>query len=166
MVWTFLCDYYKNHTTMSNGTIYECELLSLFQHRSRKRLVLLSYGNLVSNSVCSFQITMKKNSYFYASFELIHFTSIDRIPFDWRNPLGYLFAAILLSPSIFYCPIVVFCDLFLAFGVCCHLIAFTHDIKSEIEEFHDQSKIDMNKSEFIKIFRDIVELHSTTKQLS
>ena len=60
----------------------------------------------------------------------------------------------------------VLCDLFLAFGICCHLTTFTDDLKAKIQEFSEQSKIDGNQTEFIKTFHKIVEFHSTAKQLS
>lgn len=91
---------------------------------------------------------------------------IGRFPFDWNNPVGYFWAATILSPCILYCPIMVLCDFFLAFGVCCHLVAFTDDLKLEIQKFHQQSKINGNNTDFLNIFLSIVKFHSTTKKLS
>lgn len=98
--------------------------------------------------------------------DILIFNPIGRFPFDWKNPVGYFWAATILSPCIFYCPVMVLCDIFFAFGVCCHLVAFTNDLNSEIEEFNEQSEINGNKTDFMNIFRSIVKFHSATKKLS
>lgn len=71
-----------------------------------------------------------------------------------------------MSPCVYFCPVMVFSELFLAFGVCCHLAAFAHDVQAEIQEFHEQTKTRGKTTRFSEIVRNIVELHSTTKQLS
>lgn len=92
-------------------------------------------------------------------------TQTDRYPFDWRNPIGYFWAVALLSPMIFFEPIIILSDLFLAFGVCRFLTTFADDIKFEIKLFREQSEIKDDKIKLIEMFGNIVELHSTSKQL-
>lgn len=84
---------------------------------------------------------------------------LHRFPFDWRNPIGYIFAILLEIPCSYYAPLVLIFDLFFAFGICKLLGAMADDIGTELQYLNKPHELMKNIHKFI-------ELQSTIKRLS
>lgn len=90
-----------------------------------------------------------------------------RVPFDWRNPIGYLIVVCILlagTYATFICvmPIVVF-----LIGCCWLFIAFVKDISNDLPLLNEFKTCDRQiQQQRIEAFCNIIELFSDAKQLS
>lgn len=87
------------------------------------------------------------------------FSSLDRFPFDWRNPIGYFVAIALVTPAFYYAPLIIICDLFFVFGTCKLLATMANDIETELKTLKKLPELNRN-------IHKIMKMHSTFKQLS
>lgn len=92
---------------------------------------------------------------------------ISRLPFDWQNPVGYSIAIGLLYIFIFNASFAAICIIVFAIGICVVLISLTEDITEDLENLNESArKIKKNRSEIVKEFIRIVQIHSNSMQLS
>lgn len=90
-----------------------------------------------------------------------------RLPFDWQNPVGYSIAIGLLYIFIFNASFAAICIIVFAIGICVILISLTEDITEDLENLNESArKIKKNRSEIVKEFIRIVQIHSNSMQLS
>lgn len=89
-----------------------------------------------------------------------------RTPFDWRTPFGYLIAMCGLFPAIYYIFLGNTCNLCLAIGTCCFMIAFGKDIGAEMTELNHNAEKTTHRAELYKKICDISKFHVIAKQLS
>lgn len=108
---------------------------------------------------------IKKNKLldFFKFFSKNHF---QRLPFNWRTPIGYFVAFTLQCGGVYYLfmYVVINCGYFT--GSVLTLIAFVNDAKQELKSINALGKIDGNKTKIIKGFGKFIELHAQAKQLS
>lgn len=81
-----------------------------------------------------------------------------RFPFDWKNPLGYLVAFILICIINLNIVIFMMCNLCLGIEVYALITSFTKDIKYELSAFSRMARSELNLSK--RLF-GIVHFHST-----
>lgn len=89
---------------------------------------------------------------------------IYRFPFDWRTPLGYVFAIIFVI--IAGACTQIFISLILCFhvGFCWLIISFVKDITTDLNVLTNQGG--QSRKQLIKKFYEIMDLYSNVKQLS
>lgn len=64
-----------------------------------------------------------------------------RFPFEWRNPIGFIVAAILEALPIYYAPLLVLSDLFFVFGACKLLSTMADDVCTELRHRNTTKKL-------------------------
>lgn len=90
-----------------------------------------------------------------------------RIPFDSKNPPGFLIAFTLQYIIISYELYVIACVLSLAVGAYLFAIAATNEIESGIHDINESTQIKpKNRLNFLQQFSIFISVHSTVKQLS
>lgn len=87
---------------------------------------------------------------------------IDRLPFDWKNPRGYLIGFIFQYASSICAMLVIVSMMALIFGACWMLTALTQDIKVVLLEIEPEKN---PKKLFDSLF-ECIELYTDLKQLS
>lgn len=96
----------------------------------------------------------------------MHFTKKKRIPWDWREPFGYVLEFIAQAIEAYftlYCvpPVIAF-----MIGSCWLFCAFIEDITSELHVLSTKSKPNGSHNKMKTEFCNIIQLHSDVKQLS
>lgn len=89
-----------------------------------------------------------------------------RLPFDWKNPLGYLIAACLqyVMTKCFF----IYVASLSSFGIGFYLfsMAMSEDMKLNLNSIKRDSKTRRHQSEAIKQLAKFVQIHTLSKQLS
>lgn len=89
-----------------------------------------------------------------------------RLPYDWKNPIGYLVALYLEWLYATYLFQYVACFVFLAFGVFMHAISFVEDMKRKLHSINEMAGDEnSHKCMYPKLSR-FIHLHAKAKQLS
>lgn len=88
------------------------------------------------------------------------------MPFEWDNPIGYIFAVILqciLLTYVFFTMMIL-----ISIGVASYLyeLSLTKDIKIILRTIDEMSKVRKNRPNLYIQFNEFVEVHSAAKQLS
>lgn len=86
------------------------------------------------------------------------------LPFDWRDPYKYLLAFVLQSCSHYLLLRVVIVNLNYLMAVCEFFIAFTKDIKYEVNEIGECIRDSERQHEVKRKLCDFIELHGFTKE--
>lgn len=89
-----------------------------------------------------------------------------RFPFDWRTPIGFVFAIILESFTILYANLLISCSLSSGVGVYMWGLTMTKDIKINLNSINEIVHSKNKRSKLSKRFNDTVHYHSVVKQLS
>lgn len=100
--------------------------------------------------------------------QLVHkvfVSSFSRFPFDWKNPVGYVFAFIVeysIASSLFWC-----IGSMAIFGIESYLIsvAITNDVESNLRLIIESAKSRKNHSKTMALIKEFIETYSTFKQL-
>lgn len=87
-----------------------------------------------------------------------------RIPFDWKNPIGYIIAFVIQSGSHYFVLQAVIVNLCYFMGVCEFLMAFTRDMDAELVAINECNKTENSEKEVDKRLGDFVKLHGETKE--
>lgn len=89
-----------------------------------------------------------------------------RIPFDWRNPIGYALAVTL--ESIYAINLMWMVGCIASFGFGCHLNAATgiKELESGAHEFNEFLEINKDPLRRFKYFVSLIDWYSNLKQLS
>lgn len=110
--------------------------------------------------------------YFSELFNLKKFTSICRLPFEWRAPIPYIATSLFLYSIALYGTIMFIVTISLYIGFCVYGIAFVHDIQLNLQSLNadviNEHK-NLTTEKRIKIkeqFCDIIRFHIDAKQLS
>lgn len=106
------------------------------------------------NSSCSFES------------KLSNFNSIERLPFDWKTPKGYVISFIfqfILTINLLYS---VLCLTILAIGTCLILISLAKDIQCYLNLIKMNARDKRNRRKISKKFTHFIRFHSNSKQLS
>ena len=86
-----------------------------------------------------------------------------RMPFDWKTPIGYAVTISIRFGAVASMTCLCCCMLCFLGGVCWLLMAFVEDIR---EDIHDLNEEKNNGSKLKMKLNDLIEFHSTVKQLS
>lgn len=120
-------------------------------------------------STCINRLKWRKRTFKIENGDTSHFISSTRLPFNWKNPMGYLVALLIESLVSFSLSIIGALPIFYFCGLCWILASFVLDIASDMARLTDQEIKKSNqrnpkqmKMTFLKIIREI----SHTKQLS
>lgn len=106
-------------------------------------------------------ILMLKNQ-----FEYIFDYTIQRLPFDWQNPFGYLIANIIYYILILYELMIGACVISFGFGSYLVGIAMSKSIKSSLYSIDQSIRVKSEKNLLFDQLTEFIQLHSITKQLS
>lgn len=89
-----------------------------------------------------------------------------RLPFDWRTPLGYLFAElfeVVAYASVVLCVTTIFC----IYGGCCWVfVTFIQDIADDLKLLSVGGASNRHQKKRQERFRETIRLHSDVKELS
>lgn len=89
-----------------------------------------------------------------------------RIPFDWKNPIGY-FIAICLQCFVILCISHYFAfAVSIGVGGFSFMFAFAKDMRSDLRSLNKASNIKNSEKDCFKHFSEFVHLHSNGVQLS
>lgn len=97
-------------------------------------------------------------------------THVDRLPFDWKNPVGYLVAvfcqsALLLNPVRYMA-----CMLTLVLATCILLLALIKEGVGVLRKINDNAKRPRSQQQqqqhTLELLADFIRMHTDAKQLS
>ena len=91
---------------------------------------------------------------------------IQRLPFDWRNPFGFLVAIAIQYVMLSYTLIVAAVMMTLAIGAYLFGMAASKCIKGSLFNISRNIKARRSRKHVMKQVIEFVEFHSTVKQLS
>lgn len=91
-------------------------------------------------------------------------TFMQRLPFDWKNPIGYIFALGLQCAGIYVMIHTAACCNSFIIGPCVMFIALAKDIKEDQERFQSVKQLELLMIK--QKLSEFVDLHSNVKQLS
>lgn len=94
------------------------------------------------------------------------FKSIKRLPFDWRNPKGFLLANFVQFILVTAVMITIKCLAIFGLGTCSMLFPLTKDMKNILKTIDDHAQRRKNQSKIGKQFSRIVRFHCKLIQLS
>lgn len=84
-----------------------------------------------------------------------------RLPFDWKNPLGYLVAVILQYIMALYCLMLAFCCVFHGIGCCLFFYTIvSKSVKDNLKQINENAAADQS------LVADFVEIYSHLKKLN
>lgn len=99
--------------------------------------------------------------------DFFFFLTIQRLPFDWQNPMGYSIAIALLYIFIFNAAFAAISLIVSAIGISFILISLTKDIANDLVAINKSARrIKRNPSQIVKQFVRFVQMHSHSMQLT
>lgn len=108
----------------------------------------------------------------FSNVQLIKFTWILRLPYEWRAPIPYIASSLFLYSIPFYGAMMFIVTISLYIGFCVFGIAFVHDIQLNLQDlnagvFNEHINITAEKRiEMKDKFCDIIRFHIAAKQLN
>lgn len=135
-----------------------CQLLRIFYHRFGQWCIRIGFSVLVRKIL--FQID--ENGSISSSLDSIHF----RLPFDWKTPIGYLFAFIVIAILQMNVVFFMLCCLSTGIGIYLFTTSFTQDIENDLTTFSDdvKSKGKQSTKKHFMLLIDFVQFHSKVKR--
>lgn len=91
---------------------------------------------------------------------------LQRLPFDWQNPLGYVIAFILQYILTFNLFVTVLGILIFGAAICSMLISLVEDMKRDLDTLKASARAKCARREILMKFCHLIELHSNEQQLS
>lgn len=91
---------------------------------------------------------------------------IQRFPFTWNNPIGYLLATTMQYVMVTFVLYFVACSSTLAIAVYLFTMNATSDIIDNLHSINEEGKFDQKQSNLPKKIFEFIEYHSILKQLS
>lgn len=142
------------------------ELLCILYIGFGERIIYATISSMVSSINCLWeQLFFILNSYLSKFYRLkciiVH---LQRIPFNWKNPIGYVIAFFIQSGSHYFVLQAVIVNLCYFMGVCEFLMAFTKDMEAELVAINECNKTENCEKEVEKRLGDFIKLHSETKE--
>lgn len=89
---------------------------------------------------------------------------IDRYPFDWRNPVGFVFATVLQTITMLYVNLLISTGLSAGVGVYMWAMSMAKDIKNNLNLINEIAKSKRKRSNLLKLLSVTVGYHSTSKK--
>lgn len=98
----------------------------------------------------------------------IYFTNLDfnRMPFDWKNPTGFLVAVIIQYIFDVITLSVSAWSAALNIGAVLFIFTLIKDIRRSLKPINDNAKSTTRKRQAMQQLSDYIQLHSNVKQLS
>lgn len=99
----------------------------------------------------------------------LRFIALERFPFDWRNPIGYLIVVTFEYIIYFYVCLIIACILGLEIGAYLFGISATKDIQRILHIIkinYEAQKYGIQASDLMKLFAEFINVHGSVKQLS
>lgn len=92
--------------------------------------------------------------------------TFNRLPFDWKDPIFYLFG-FLIDSWVVYCVLTI-CAAVINYAVasCLMLLVFIKDLKQEADTLNAIGKTERSQTEIKEIFFNFIEFHVHVKELS
>lgn len=89
-----------------------------------------------------------------------------RLPFDWRNPVGFVLATFIQLVVMFLAGQYLNAILSLAFGFVMFQIAVAKNMMVELRSINKRIKEKKSESDILKRLGRVINLHTDAKQLS
>lgn len=89
-----------------------------------------------------------------------------RLPFDWRNPTGYLLAIVIEFLVAFCVLSFIACFSTFAFGSFMFALSFAKDLIAEVNSINKCMRTGKSETKILKRFVKSIALHADMKQLS
>lgn len=90
----------------------------------------------------------------------------NRLPFDWKNPIGYLIVIVLQSVSSFLVLQFLTCMTICTLGSFLFAWSFAKDWKNHLQALHQMVHTKSSKTDILENLNEFIRSHSTEKQLS
>lgn len=100
------------------------------------------------------------------SFETFLCFFVQRLPFNWRTPLGYMIGFLGQLGAFFGFLICCCPPICLYVGFSWLSMSFVRDIEEELNQLNKSNKFRESHKEFQQRIKQIIEFHSEAKQLS
>lgn len=141
------------------------QLFELPHHEFGKWCIHIAISSVVSFATHWFITAFFNLNYFWNYFVDLSTNTNQRIPFDWNNPIGYLFAVIWQTILTF--PIIAFLVNVVSMGIGCFLfmLAFAEDWICDMRTLDEMARTTKSKTDMIKQITEFVRSHSNFKEL-
>lgn len=140
------------------------QLLQLLHRRFGEWFISIARSNVVKFIFLSIR---EACSTFCIKFVQYSLLLLKRFPFDYNNPIGYLFAVIVEYIIIGHEYFVIACTLGLGIGAFWFAVSATKEIRHTLNLINNEVKAKTNHSVELKIlFSEFINAHATVKQLS
>lgn len=90
----------------------------------------------------------------------------ERLPFKWRNPVGFLIAIVMEYAILLYALIVTASILSMAIASFLYAVALSRDIKGSLFAFNLNAQAKVDQPILLDQLTEFIEVHSSAKQLS
>lgn len=138
------------------------QLRIVLNHRFGKRCVWCAAALLVSGLVF---VKIICSCIFWLILDFVPmFSRIDRYPFDWKNPVGFVLATILQVISMFYVNIIISAGLSTGVGVYLWALSMATDIKNNLKSINEAAKRKRKRRKLSKLLNVTIGYHSTSKR--
>lgn len=166
MEWNHFYSGNENSTAIYNAADMCWQLCHLLQHRSGTWFISIAISNMVRNFIMTaFPMCGAQNSVkcFLPLFALLP----NRIPFEWKNPIGYLFAIFFEYILFGFAYYLIACSFTLVIGAHWFAISVTKEIQGILHSIKDKTRAKSNQSNELNVlFAEFIDTHGAIKQLS
>lgn len=91
---------------------------------------------------------------------------IQRLPFDWKNPSGFLLAICFQYAALFYASRYLACFLTLAFGLFMFTFSYVKDMIAQVHSIDKYAKAKLSEQDVLNRLAEIIDMHSDIRVLS
>lgn len=136
-------------------------LFKLLHHRFGIRCIRIAIANMVG-------LTFSQWFHINFSFRYLLYLGrlIQRIPFEWKNPIGYLIAVLLQFGIWFFLDLYLACFLTLAFGYFLFTLSIAKDMIDALQSINEHLKKKKPKKRILKQLNNFISMHGDVKELS
>lgn len=159
MVWNGIFCVNKSHINLPSHSPSDHQLSALFDYKCREWSIWAAISFLVRFTVAlkcmHFPIQIQRCIFF------------SRFPFNWKNPIGYIFVVIFEYIISTYAYVVVFGAVFFGIGCCVFVVAIiTKNIKNDLKFINENATSDPNQLITFKLIKSFIQNHSILEKFS
>lgn len=91
---------------------------------------------------------------------------MQRMPFDWKNPVGYPVAISLQFGMLFFLNVYLACFLTLAFGYYLFTLSIAENMTDELHLMTRGAKMQKSAKQILTELSEFISIHADVKELS
>lgn len=160
---------YESVASVRHALTIHCQLHFLLCHGHGTGIVWFTISILVSFGVCDDKVILSAVKWINKFSPFFLLCLFHRFPFNYRNPIGYLFAFALQYIALMNLFFYVCCMACIGIGFFMFIISIAKDIKNNLKSINEQLTKSMAEdkiSEISKQFSKTIQFHADAKQLS